>query len=140
MLILSRYPKHVARGRLCSSVGSQAHLTEIFLQTLPFFGVIALGYFAGRIGFFGAEATSYLTRFVFYFALSAMLFLFAARLSLADVLDWSFILAYLCGNIAVYAIATAVAAFQGKNIAEGAVEAQCAIIGNVGFLGIPMMF
>jgi len=114
-------------------------LTEIFLQTLPFFGVIALGYFAGRIGFFGAEATAYLTRFVFYFALSAMLFLFAARLSIAEVLDWSFIFAYLCGDITVYAIATAVAAFQGKCIAEGAVEAQCAIIGNVGFLGIPML-
>lgn len=114
-------------------------MTEIFLQTLPLFGVIGLGYFAGRIGFFGAEATAYLTRFVFYFALSAMLFLFAARLSIAEVLDWSFIFAYLCGDITVYAIATAVVAFQGKSIAEGAVEAQCAIIGNVGFLGIPML-
>ena len=114
-------------------------MTDVFLQILPFFGVIALGYGAGRVGFFGADATAYLTRFVFYFALSAMLFRFAANLSFAEVLDWTFIGAYLCGCIAVYTIATAVSAIQGKSLAEGAVEAQCAIIGNVGFLGIPML-
>ncbi|SHH07167.1 hypothetical protein SAMN05444003_1947 [Cognatiyoonia sediminum] len=114
-------------------------MIEVFLQTLPFFGVIGLGYSAGRIGFFGAEATAYLTLFVFYFALSAMLFLFAARLSIADVLDWDFVFAYLSGCIVVYLIATVVSVIQGKSVAEGAVEAQCAIIGNVGFLGIPML-
>lgn len=114
-------------------------MTEIFLQTLPFFGVIALGYFAGRASFFGPDATAYLTRFVFYFALSAMLFRFSANLSLADILDWSFIFAYLLGCLTVYALATVVAALRGRTIAEAAVEAQCAVIGNVGFLGIPML-
>ena len=58
-------------------------MLAIFLKTLPFFAVIGLGYMAGRTRFFSAEATAYLTRFVFYFALSAMLFGFASRLSLA---------------------------------------------------------
>ena len=114
-------------------------LTEIFLQTLPYFGVIGLGFFAGKSGFFGPDATAYLTRFVFYFALSAMLFLFSASLSLAEILDWTFILAYLSGCVVIYLLATVVAAINGRSIAEGAVEAQCAIIGNVGFLGIPML-
>ncbi|CAN0605712.1 unnamed protein product, partial [Ectocarpus sp. 12 AP-2014] len=50
----------------------------IFLETLPFFAVIGLGYGAGRSGFFNEDATAYLTKFVFYFALSAMLFRFSA--------------------------------------------------------------
>ena len=52
-------------------------MLAIFLKTLPFFAIIALGYAAGRMRFFSAEATGYLTKFVFYFALSAMLFGFA---------------------------------------------------------------
>ncbi|WP_296418118.1 AEC family transporter [Pseudooctadecabacter sp.] len=112
---------------------------DIFLQTLPFFALIGLGYGAGRTGFFTPEATAYLTKFVFYFALSAMLFRFSANLSLAAIFDLPFVLAYLWGTLFVYLLATGVALIRKRGIEEAAVEAQCAVIGNVGFLGIPML-
>ena len=114
-------------------------MIEIFLKTLPFFMLIGLGYWAGRSRFFNEEATAYLTKFVFYFALSAMLFSFSANLEIANVLDWDFVLAYLSATIVIYLLATAVAMFRKVGVAEAAVEAQCAAIGNVGFLGIPML-
>ncbi|MDG1520104.1 MAG: AEC family transporter [Yoonia sp.] len=114
-------------------------MLEIFLKTLPFFAVISLGYGAGRTGFFTPQATAYLTKFVFYFALSAMLFRFAANLELSAILDWQFVWAYLAGTIAVYLLATIVAMARGLRVREAAIEAQCAVIGNVGFLGIPML-
>ena len=114
-------------------------MLEIFLKTLPFFALIALGYQAARTGFFTAEATAYLTKFVFYFALSAMLFRFAANLSLAEIFDWWFVAAYLWGCFMVYLIATAVALWRRLPVEEAAVEAQCATIGNTGFLGVPML-
>lgn len=112
---------------------------EIFLKTLPFFAVIGLGYGAGRTRFFTEEATAYLTKFVFYFALSAMIFQFTATLRLAEVVDWTFVLAYLVATGFIYLIAAGVAWYRGLSLAEGAFEAQCAVIGNVGFLGIPML-
>lgn len=114
-------------------------MLEIFLKTLPFFAVISVGYGAGRTGFFTPQATAYLTKFVFYFALSAMLFRFAANLELSAILDWQFVWAYLAGTIAVYLLATIVAMARGLRVREAAIEAQCAVIGNVGFLGIPML-
>jgi hypothetical protein len=114
-------------------------MLAIFLKTLPFFAIIGLGYWAGRTRFFSAEATAYLTKFVFYFALSAMLFRFSANLSLAEVLNWRLIGGYLTGCIAVYGLATLVATLRKQDIATAAVEAQCATIGNVGFLGVPML-
>ncbi|KIT16672.1 AEC family transporter [Jannaschia aquimarina] len=114
-------------------------MLAIFLKTLPFFALIGLGYLAGRTRFFTAEATAYLTKFVFFFALSAMLFDFAANLTLAEILDLRFIAAYLWGTTFVYLIATAVGFLRGLSVAESAVEAQCAVIGNVGFMGIPML-
>jgi malonate transporter len=117
----------------------QAEMIEIFLKTLPFFALIALGYQACRTGFFTAEAAAYLTKFVFYFALSAMLFRFAANLSLSEIFDWWFVAAYLWGCFVVYLLATGVAILRRRPIAEAAVEAQCAVIGNTGFLGVPML-
>lgn len=114
-------------------------MLAIFLKTLPFFGVIALGYWAGRSRFFSTEATAYLTKFVFYFALPAMLFQFAASLSLAEIASAPFVAAYLSATIAIYLLVTAVAFLRGRPMDEAAVEAQCAVIGNVGFLGVPML-
>ena len=114
-------------------------MLAVFLKTLPFFALIGLGYGAGRARVFPEEATAYLTRFVFYFALSAMLFRFSATLSVGDVFSWPFVLAYLWGTLLIYLIATAVGLVRRLDVDEIAVEAQCAVIGNVGFLGIPML-
>ena len=114
-------------------------MLAILLQTLPFFALIGLGYWAGRTGFFSDEATAYLTKFVFYFALSAMLFRFSANLDLGAVFDPTFVLAYFAGTLAIYLFVTLVAALRKRSLAEAAVEAQCGVIGNVGFLGVPML-
>jgi len=114
-------------------------MLPVFLQTLPFFALLGLGYGAGRIGFFPQQATAYLTRFVFYFALSAMLFRFSASLSLAEVVDWTFVRAYLLASGSVYLLATGVAMLRRRGVEEAAIEAQTAVIGNVGFLGVPML-
>lgn len=114
-------------------------MLEIFLKTIPFFAVIAVGYGAGKTRFFSETATAAITKFVFYFALSAMLFRFSSNLSLAEVFDLRFVIAYLWGTAFVYGVATGIAFWRGLGVEEAAVEAQCAVIGNVGFLGVPML-
>ncbi len=114
-------------------------MIEILLKTLPFFAVIGLGYLAGRRGFFTPEATAYLTKFVFYFALSAFLFRFSATLPLSALLRPDFIFAYLSASALVYGFALLVALGRKVPLEEAAIEAHCAVIGNVGFLGVPML-
>ncbi len=114
-------------------------MLPILLKTLPFFAVIGLGFAAGRTRFFSVEATAYLTKFVFYFALSAMLFGFAANLDLSQVFSWAFILAYLLASTVVWLLVAGVALLRGTRPVEALIEAHCGVIGNVGFLGIPML-
>lgn len=114
-------------------------MVAIFLKTLPFFALIGLGYWAGRTRFFTEEATAYLTKFVFYFALSAMIFRFAANLDLAEVWDWRLVAAYLWGTAFIYGIASFVGFLRRLDVPTNAFESQCAVIGNTGFLGIPML-
>lgn len=114
-------------------------MLDIFLKTLPFFAILGLGYFAAWRGFFSEQATAHLTKFVFYFALSAMIFHFAARLSLTEVFHGPSVLAYFAATLAVYVLVTVVALVRGVGMEEAIIEAQSAAIGNVGFLGIPML-
>ena len=114
-------------------------MLAVFLKTLPFFGLIGLGWMAARTRFFPQDAAAWLTRFVFYFALSAMLFRFAARLDLAALFDARFVLAYLGGSLAVWVIGMTAARARRLSLAESAMEAQCCMIGNTGFLGVPML-
>ena len=114
-------------------------MLAIFLKTVPFFALIGLGYCAARIRFFPEAATAALTKFVFYFALSAMLFRFSASLSIAAIFDAKLAGAYLAGTLAVYLVATGAAVLRRQDLQTAAIEAQTASIGNTGFLGLPML-
>ena len=114
-------------------------MLEIILKTLPFFGLIGCGWLAGRTGFFTQEATGWLTKFVYYFALPAMLFRFAALLEIEALFQLNFILAYLLGSLVVWGLAMAVARARHLPLAEAGMEAHCTITGNIGFLGVPML-
>jgi len=114
-------------------------MVEIFLKTLPFFMLIGVGYLAAATKVFSETATAALTRFVFYFALSAMLFRFSANLSFGDVFDPKWMLIYFTATAAAYVIFMGTALWRKVPVADAAIEAQCATIGNIGFLGIPML-
>ncbi len=114
-------------------------MLDILFKTLPFFALVGVGFLAGRLRIFTAEGTAWLTKFVFYFALSAMLVRLCANLSPRDLFDARFAAAYLLGCLTIYALALTVALVRRVALAEAAVEAQCAVIGNTGFLGVPML-
>ncbi|MBK4214478.1 AEC family transporter [Paracoccus caeni] len=114
-------------------------MLAIFLKTLPFFGLIGLGWLAARSKLFPEEGAVWLTKFVFYFALSAMLFRFAAGLDLAALFDLRFVLAYLAGSVLIWVIGMVAARRRGLAVPEAAMEAHCGMTGNTGFLGVPML-
>jgi len=113
-------------------------MLPIFLKTLPFFAIIGLGYFAAKTKFFPPEAAALLTKFVFYFALSAMLFRLAATLPLEDLWQPQFLMAYAIASSILYVFVMMVARMRGVDWPEAVFEAHTAVIGNVGFLGLPM--
>lgn len=114
-------------------------MLSIFINILPFFGLIILGYGAARVGLFSQEATQHLTRFVFYFALSAMLFRFAANLSLSELLEPHFMAAYALASLLLYGLAYTVARKRGVSIDAALVESQSSVIGNMGWMGLAML-
>jgi predicted permease len=68
-----------------------------------------------------------------------MLFGFAANLDLSDVFSWGFVWAYLLASTLIWALVGAGALLRGTGREEAVFEAHTGVIGNVGFLGIPML-
>ena len=103
------------------------------------FVVISIGYACGRFNFISEAATAGITRFVFYFVLSALLFRFASNLSLEQIFDLHFVMAYLSAGFVVFAIAAEVAFWRRLPLDQAPIEAVVAVSGNTGFMGLPML-
>lgn len=114
-------------------------MLAIFLKTLPFFALIGLGWSAARLRLLPTGATAALTRFVFYFALPAMLVRVSATLPIDQFFDAAFLAAYLSGSLVMWLVGFSVARLRGQGGADAAMEAHTTMTGNVGFLGVPML-
>ena len=68
-----------------------------------------------------------------------MLFRFSATLPLREIFDASFAMAYLSACVILYLIVISTGLVRREGLATSALESQCSIIGNTGFLGLPML-
>ena len=138
-LLIDKHPLQNTRNSLYKTYKDTGLMIEIFNSILPFFIVVACGYGSAKIDFLSADAIASITKFVFYIALPCMLFRFSSGISIGEMYDHEFFWAYICATFGVYLFTFGQALVRGIGSAEAAVEAQSASIGNVGFLGIPML-
>lgn len=108
---------------------------------LPFFAVIALGILAVRTKLLGDSAVQPINIFVFYFTMPALLAGTLAKQDFAALINVSFMSAWLVAALVIYLLGMAVSrVFFKANLKEMALSGQASAIGNVGFLGFPLMF
>src|SRR5918997_5583939 len=115
-------------------------MQSILDTALPFFALIFCGYGAGRLRLLDESAASGGNTFVFYFALPAFLFGLMSSSPLGEVVNGSFIGAYVTASLAVFTLA----ALLGRWLfdvgrAEAAVQGLAAVLANTGYMGIPLV-
>lgn len=107
---------------------------------MPVFGVVLLGFAAGRFRMFDDAAIRGLSSFVFNFAIPIMMFRTIATIELPDSINWGFLLSYYLGAAIVFLSAMKL----GKHAFSRAPDEQ-AILGtsaahsNLVLLGIPLV-
>lgn len=114
-------------------------MNAILNVVLPVFGLILAGVIAGRLRILGQDSSDALNRFVYFFALPAVLFLGMARAPVGETANLPFLAAYFgaLALVAVIVVAVARLAFRGK-VAEYALGAMSGIFSNTGYMGIPL--
>lgn len=105
----------------------------------PVFAIVGLGYVAGQFGVLGADSAAALNRFVYYFALPPVLFVYPARQPIGDVLNGPFIAAFLGGALATIALAAVANRLWLKHdLATFAVHGLNVGFPNTSYMGVPL--
>jgi len=105
---------------------------------LPVFGLVVLGYIAGRAGWIKQAAIEGLSTFVFTFAIPVMLFRGIADAQLPAHMPWHFLLAYYSSTLMLYGLTMLLGRGFGLRNAEPAIFAMSGSYSNVVLLGIPL--
>jgi predicted permease len=111
----------------------------LFPILLPFFGLIALGYFAGRLGWINEAGVAGMNAFVIKFAMPCLIISVIAASQITELVNPRFLVSYLVAEILIYGLAMAVSLGIFKtSLAEAALMGLGASWGNVGYMGIPL--
>ncbi|MGH6947017.1 MAG: AEC family transporter [Kiloniellales bacterium] len=114
-------------------------MSEVLIVTLPFFAVVACGYLAGRFDVLSAAALDGLNAFVYYFALPALLFRVFALRPLQEILEWSFLGAYVAGALPLFVGSAVICRLWFRvGFASTVLHGLGSGYGNVGYLAIPL--
>lgn len=102
---------------------------------LPFFGLIFVGFLAGRFGRIPPDGLAGLNLFVVYFALPAMFFVLISRTPVEQISNWPFIVATTASTLIIFLVGFAIAmAITRGRITESTIQGLGAAYGNVGYM------
>ena len=114
-------------------------MSAVVNVALPVFALILAGWAAGRGGILGLTASEALNKFVYWFALPALLFGAMARTPLDEIIRLDFIAAFLISTLSVMALAGVLGmAIHRTSPAEATMQGMNAGFSNTGYMGIPL--
>jgi hypothetical protein len=118
-------------------------MQAILAVTIPFFGLVLLGWVAARLHWLPASAIPGLNGYVLFFALPCLLFRFGSSLPFDRLADPVQLAVYLAAALAIVALAIAVTLQRpgrsGVDLRDAALGALVAAFPNAGFMGVPLL-
>lgn len=125
-----------ARAGIAFFCGQVETLNDILNLSLPFFGLIFLGYLAGRIVKLPESGLAWLNVFIIYFALPALFFKLIAQTPFEELANWPYIFATTFSTYTAFALAFAIGivATRGR-IPEATIQGVIGAYSNIGYMG-----
>ena len=111
-------------------------MAEILSLSMPFFGLIFLGYAAGRIMKIPVEGLAWLNAFIIYFALPALFFQLLSQTPFDELTNGPFIFATTFSTYLAFAIAFTIGALVTRgNISSATIQGVAGSYSNIGYMG-----
>jgi malonate transporter and related proteins len=120
-------------------LGMSCFMASVVGLSLPLFGLIFLGFLAGRIWRREENELSWLNLFVLYFALPALFFQLISKTPIEQLANWRFVFITTLATYTAFAIAFAYASIRTRgDLAESTIQGLVGGYGNVGYMGLPL--
>ncbi|MFH3478820.1 MULTISPECIES: AEC family transporter [unclassified Xanthobacter] len=111
-------------------------MSDLVGLVFPFFGLIFLGYFCGKLVKLPEAGLAWLTFFIIYIALPALFYRIVAQTPFEELANPAFILAVVASTATASAIALGVGLwFRRGNVGEAAIATTVGAYANVGYMG-----
>jgi predicted permease len=106
---------------------------------LPVFGITLCGYGAGRVGLLGKDGIDALNRFVYYFALPALLFILVAQAPRERIFYANFLYAWIGALVITYLLTALISKLIYRD-SLSLMSMRCINVtfANCGYIGIPL--
>ena len=111
-------------------------LTSVLDLALPFFGVIGLGYFCGKLLKIPEAGLQWMNFFAIYLALPSLLFNIVAQTPFAELSNLWFVVATMLSTYVIYTLGFCIGIYvTGGDMRAAAVQALGAAYSNIGYMG-----
>ncbi|RFC62360.1 AEC family transporter [Fulvimarina endophytica] len=111
-------------------------MLEILGLIAPFFGLIALGFAAGRIVGHPVSGLAWLNTFVVYLALPALFFQLLSKTPVENLGQVGFIAATTAGTFIVFALTVGIGLWATRgDLAASTIQGFAGAYGNIGYMG-----
>lgn len=111
-------------------------MSEVIALALPFFGLIFLGYGAGKLVDLPEQGLAWLNFFVVYCALPALFFQLLSKTPIDQIANWGFVFGTTFSTYVAFALAFCVGVVvTGGQIREATIQGLIGGYSNIGYMG-----
>jgi predicted permease len=117
-----------------------ASILSLLDLVLPFFGMIALGYFCGKRVKLPAAGLAWMQFFLIYVSLPMLFYRLIADKPLSDLTNWPYVIATTLATYVVFALSFTVGLyFTRGNLPQSVMQGVAGAYSNIGYMGPPLV-
>jgi predicted permease len=117
-----------------------ASILSLLDLVLPFFGMIALGYFCGKRVKLPAAGLVWMQFFLIYVSLPMLFYRLIADKPLSDLTNWPYVIATTLATYVVFALSFTVGLyFTRGNLPQSVMQGVAGAYSNIGYMGPPLV-
>ena len=110
-------------------------MNDVFSLAMPFFGLIFLGFFCGKLAKAPAEGLQWMNFFIVYVALPSMMFKLISAAPFEQLSNWPFVLGTTLSTFIVFCLAFTTGILTTHDIQKSTVQSVIGAYANIGYMG-----
>jgi malonate transporter len=113
-------------------------MLAVIQLVLPLFGIILLGFVAGKLARLPIEGLAWMNFYIIYAALPALFYQLLSTTPVSQFAQVGFIVISMGSTFTIFLLVYLIAKWRKKNQSEATIQGLAAAYGNVGYMGVPL--
>ena len=108
---------------------------DVLSLAMPFFGLIFLGFFCGKLMDYPEDGLRWMNFFIIYVSLPAMMFKLVSAAPVEQLTNWPFVVGTTLSTLLAFVLAFGVGLLSTRDIRMATVQSVAGAYANIGYMG-----